>query len=339
MRRAMGTIALLLGVLVVTGPVLQVSAPEKTPDLSWLNGAEGRNFHYELSNATFSQEFNATVVHDDGNTQHFRMWVTQDGTDQLVRNMSVNKTRDILNITGAMTYMWINATNVLEGEVELGNTTYTLNALASDDTVTVFDNATQTFKFSTTNGWLLEADLGDLDLNWTMLDTSVGVTAPSGDPMDLNPELFCNRVTNKGLGDFDDAESDRRFQGIGVGQGRLSTVNICYKSNPNAGECTVRGVAVSQSTWPYLLVFYGQLTYLHTFDGAILGPFGGVDGRVVINFDKERPLWTTFVTDRNDFDATVGEDAEVVSHTINVAFDPDRDAVIQVDYTLQDADC
>lgn len=345
MPSRIGTIAVLIGVIVVLGTVVQLRAEERTPDLNWLDDAQGRNFHYELSNATFSQEFNATVVSDTGNTQTFRFWVTQNGTDKTVRNLTMNTTREVLNFTETMTFMWINSTNVLDGEAKIGNFTYPLDALASTASVTVFGDDNRTFKFNALKGWLIEANFRDLDLNWTMHSTSTGVNGPLQGI--TNTILFCDTNDNVGEGQFTDGvRFDRDPLPEPPDADRISTVNICWKDEPLVEDrCRINVVAASQvAWWGWLLDFGttqaglpGGFSFEHDIRGtAVDGIFREGNFENHVPLDRNRPLWATIITQTGLDEAFVDEDVTVTSLTA-LSGSPDRFA--EVDKVFNTNNC
>lgn len=257
-------------------PLTTVEAPVQIPSLDWWD--EGHTFYYEWDNGTATQQVNITLTEiaraDDGTIINgtFQYWGPYNGSNEnFTREVHSRLNRSNMNYPGYYTHIWINETNVVDGEAKIGNKSYTLvDDLDTETYKFEGPSGDRTFLFDAAKGWLVKAIYDDKGMEAILLDTMQD-TPPEAGPL----TTFCG-FNDRTSDDYPDQTLDSHKE-----EHRASTfasATVCFRDTDefpgSDGNCDVVAdgrVQVFKLAWN----LFGGHRYTYTldpnFDAGIAG--------------------------------------------------------------------
>lgn len=260
-------VVLVLVATVTVFSVPDVVAPIKTPSLDWIT--EDTTLRYIASNATQDYEFNVTVANvgaDDVAT--FAYWHSENGTDLVYQQKNQSKNRTYTNWSGFKTSLFINETNVLEEEAQIGHANYTLTESTLENHVFSSSSTNWTFHYDKMDGYIKEAvfDNGTASVEISLIEEYTRSSPQEKVPLNHSGLVFS-------CGGFDHVREDSSQTQIGP-SGELfgttySYVKVCWNDqNPDTGKCYTRqGALVGALNPAWFLFDYPYLVHINQHDG------------------------------------------------------------------------
>lgn len=239
---------------------MTVEAPIEKPSLDWWD--EGHTFYYEWDNGTATQQVNITLTEivkaDDGTIVNgtFQYWGPYNGSNRnFTREVHSRLNRSNMNYPGYYTHIWINETNVVEGEAKIGNETYTLiDDLDTETYLYESPGGDRQFFFDAAKGWLVKAICDDEGMEAILLDTMQDAPPEAG-PL----TTFCDH-NGRSSDDWPDKNQNNRE--VDHRASTYAEATICFDSSDpfpgGDGDCSMTAsgkVSVFRLTWS---LFGGQ---------------------------------------------------------------------------------
>lgn len=255
------TVAVLVVAVAGMTPLSQVAGDVNVPSLGWIE--PGHTFHYELTNGTHSQSFNATITEEWSDRVLFEFWSNVSGQPDTFEWIWVTTdgSRENLNYTNSSvtnwTYIWVNEDNVVSDSAHIGPEEY--GELATTTDTVVFGDDAVEFTFDLENGWLEKVTETTSETTWKLRHTS------TMDPDDIDDR---EKLINDHCDDTewdneelvakweDDTFDPKEYQSVG---------QLCWNNEPCGSEDVVLHTA-SRIRWYSVLNTDHGVAQKHVID-------------------------------------------------------------------------